>query len=111
MKVLVKIGSEKFQGIEKKASVTVNGKPIEQVLNPEERPERERVKNGNNTYGVWTHAAYRLSVGQVIRFVSTVTGKEDIVKSFVVGDIEAPTEIDGHTSTSTSDMCGWLIVF
>lgn len=111
MKVLVKIGGEKFKGIEKKASVTVNGKPIEQVLKAEEKPERETVQDGNNTYGVWTHAAYRLSVGQVIRFVSTVTGKEDIVGSFVVGDIGAPTEIDGHTSTCHSDMFGWLIVF
>lgn len=107
-KILTKIGWETVQGIERTATITVNGQPINKVLTPDERPEREIVRHDETQiHGEWCLAVYRLFIGQEIEFISTETGKENITRSFVVGEENTNSQAD----IEGSEFCGFLIFF
>jgi hypothetical protein len=57
---------------------------------------------------------YYLSIGMTVTFTSTATGKEPIVSTFTVGNIDPEVaRVYGHKSTSNrdSERGGWIIPF
>jgi hypothetical protein len=105
MKVQIKTGSEWHTTERRGSMVKINGKPIYEVLKPINKPEWELVGN-KGTHGKWCVAEYELPKGAKIEFKATANNREDIVSSFVVGEIPS-IDVDGYTYNNS--ICGWIV--
>ena len=105
MKVQVKTGSESHTTNWRLAMVTVNGKPMYEVLKPLSKPEWELVGN-KGKHGKWCIAEYELPVGSKVKFVAKANGQDPKEFEFVVGDID---RVDVNGYEYNKDICGWIV--
>ncbi len=105
MKVQVKTGRESHTTNWRSAMVTVNGKPIYEVLKPLSKPEWELVGNRGN-HGKWCVTEYELPLGAIIEFVAKANSQEPIEFKFRVGQIPS-VDVEGHKYSSA--ICGWIV--
>jgi hypothetical protein len=105
MKVQTKTGSESHTTNWRSATVTVNGKPIYEVLKPLVKPEWELVGNKGN-HGKWCISEYELPVGAKVKFVAKANGQDPKEFEFVVGEIKS-VDVDGFTYGG--GICGWIV--
>jgi hypothetical protein len=105
MKVQVKTGRESHTTNWRSAMVTVNGKPIYEVLKPLTKPEWEMVGNRGN-HGKWCVTEYELPLGAIIEFVAKANSQEPIEFKFKVGQIPS-VDVEGHKYSNA--ICGWIV--
>lgn len=108
MKVFVMTGQQSCEGKTQSASVFLNGKPINQVLTPQDTPEVVKVIGKNGIEGVWISAVYILSATHKVNFVAKSSGQDDVDVSFNTADCES-IDIDGHVFHGK--ICGWIQTF
>jgi hypothetical protein len=106
MKVQVKTGRESHTTNWRSAMVTVNGKPIYEVLKPLSKPEWELVGNRGN-HGKWCISEYELPVGAIIEFVAKANSQKPIEFKFKVGGEVTSVDIEGFNYSSA--ICGWIV--
>lgn len=104
MRVQIKTGSEWHTTERRGAMVTVNGKPIYEVLKPID-PKWELVGN-KGRHGKWCIAEYDLPLGAKVEFKGTANNRDPITTTFTVGELES-IDVDGYTYNN--DISGWIV--
>lgn len=104
MRVQVKTGSEWHTTERRGAMVTVNGKPIYEVLKP--IASKWELVGNKGRHGKWCIAEYDLPLGAVVEFKATANNRDPITKTFIVGELQ---EIDVDGYTYNNDTCGWIV--
>jgi hypothetical protein len=104
MRVQIKTGSEWHTTERRGAMVTVNGKPIYEVLKSISS-EWELVGN-KGRHGKWCIAEYDLPLGAIVEFKATANNRDPITATFTVGELQ---EIDVDGYVYNNDICGWIV--
>lgn len=104
MRVLVETGSEWYTTETRGCMVKVNGKPIYEVLTPQDRPEWEPVGQ-KGRHGKWCIATYDIPAGSEVEFRATANSRDPIVKNFVAAE-GLKVDFDGYQYGG--GVCGWI---
>lgn len=106
MRIQTKTGSESHSTEWRSASVTVNGRPIYEVLKPLVKPEWELIGH-KGKHGKWCIAEYEVPTGSAIKFTAKANGSKPIQFDFIAAE-NLQVDKDGYKYNNFR-ICGWIV--